>query len=176
MSNEIIINERGQRRTVRRDSFVPAIPDRTRPPLEDAARAHAEAIERSVNVAPIVAIDAARALAVVDGAIEKTNGKDRAVGLSIRLGLWAAVSGGFGLIVGMVQGGVWGLLVLFAGTGLAYIVLAAQDYRYSRNGLERHKVDVVAGLKRDEMRHAQELRRMALQSNLAMLEKLYRDD
>lgn len=164
------------RPTVRRDSFVPAVPDRTRPPLEDAARAHAEAIERAAAVAPIVPINAAAALAVVDGAIEKTSGKDRAVGLSIRLGLWAAISGGFGLIVGLTHGGVWGLLVLFAGTGLAYVVLAAQDYRYSRNGLERHKVDVVVSLKRDEMRHAQELRRMALESNLALLEKLYRDD
>ncbi len=160
----------------RHDSYVPAVPDRTRPPLEDAARAHAEAIERAVNVAPIVPINAAAALSVVDGAIEKTSGKDRAAALAIKLGLWAGVSGGFGLIVGAVQGGMWGLIVLFAGTGLAYVVLSAQDYRYSRNGLERHKVDQVVSLKRDEMRHAQELRRMALQSNLALLERLYRDD
>lgn len=165
-----------QRQPRRYDNFVPAVPDRTRPPLEDAARAHSEAIERAAAVAPIVPINAAGALAVVDGAQEKTSGKDRAVGLSIRLGLWAGVSGLFGLIVGTVQGSTWGLIVLAGGTAIAYVVLSAQDYRYSRNGLERHKVDVVAGLKRDEMRHAQELRRMALESNLAMLERLYPDD
>ena len=166
-----------QRQPRRRyDNYVTAAPERTRPAWDEAQRIHSEAIERAVNVAPIVPINAAAALSVVDGAIEKTSGKDRAVGLSIRLGLWAGISGMFGLIVGAAQGGVWGLLVLAAGTGLAYVVLSAQDYRYSRNGLERHKVDVVAGLKRDEMKHGQELRRMALQSQLELLERLYKDD
>ncbi len=160
----------------RYSNYVPAVPDRTRPAYEDVGRATSEAIQAAAAVAPIAPIDAAGALAVVDGSIEKTSGQDRAVSLSIRLGLWAAISGGFGLIVGLTHGGVWGLLVLFAGTGAAYIVLAAQDYRYSRNGLERHKVDQVVSLKRDEMRHAQELRRMALESNLALLERLYRDE
>jgi hypothetical protein len=61
-------------------------------------------------------------------------------------------------------------LVLFAGlTSVTYAHLDRQERQFSRNGIERHKIDTLADLKLAEMDHAQELRRMALSAHLKML-------
>lgn len=54
-------------------------------------------------------------------------------------------------------------------TSVTYAYLDRQEYQFSRNGLERHKVDTLAGLKMAEMAHQQELRRMAMDAHLKML-------
>lgn len=82
--------------------------------------------------------------------------------------VWLVLSVGVSWAASM---GGWFVLILFAAlTSVTYAYLDRQEYQFSRNGLERHKVDTLADLKRDEMTHQQELRRMALAATLKMLE------
>ncbi|MEZ4870423.1 MAG: hypothetical protein R3C14_54340 [Caldilineaceae bacterium] len=106
-----------------------------------------------------------------DGSSEKTSAMDRATALVVRLApfsvVWLVLSVGVSWAVGM---GGWFILVAFAAlTAVTYAYLDLQEYQFSRNGLERHKVDTLADLKLAEMDHQQELRRMALQAHLRML-------
>ena len=63
-------------------------------------------------------------------------------------------------------------LLLFALlTAVTYYRLNRTDYEYSREGTERHKIDVTADLARRKLAHEHELRRMALETYLRTLER-----
>jgi len=110
-------------------------------------------------------------LQTLDGATEKTTGLDRSQALVVRMLpftlVWLVLAVGVSWAASM--GGAF-TLVMFAGlTSITYGYLDRQERQFSRNGLERHKVDTLAHLKLAEMDHTQELRRMALQAHLKML-------
>lgn len=122
------------------------------------------------NVPTTVIVD--DALQTLEGSTEKTSGMDRSLALVVRLipfsVVWFILAVGVGWAADM---GDWFTLCFFSGlTAVTYAWLDRQDHQFSRNGLERHKVNTLAGLKRDEMSHQQELRRMALEATLKMLE------
>lgn len=111
------------------------------------------------------------ALQTLEGAQEITSGLDRSIALVVRLApfsvVWLALAIGVSWAASM---GGWFTLCFFAGlTAVTYAYLDRQEYQFSRNGLERHKVNTLADLKRDEMAHQQELRRMAMNAHLKML-------
>ncbi len=106
-----------------------------------------------------------------DGAQERTSAMDRSKAFIVRISwlavVWLILAVGVSWAASMGGGFT---LVLFAGlTSITYGYLDRQERQFSRNGLERHRINVAADLRRDEMDHAQELRRMALQAHLKML-------
>lgn len=110
-------------------------------------------------------------LQTLDGATEKTSGMDRSLALVVRMVPFTFIH--FLLALGISHMATMGnafMVVLFAGlTSITYGYLDRQERQFSRNGLERHKVDTLAELKLAEMDHTQELRRMALRAHLQML-------
>lgn len=116
----------------------------------------------------------------VEGAQERTSPMDRAQALRVRLTPFLWAWGGVGVVVGgavWLLGGAWpagamlGALLFAALTAVTYYKLNGQDYTYSREGTERHRLDTAAGLAREQMRNDHELRRMALQTYLDALER-----
>lgn len=110
-------------------------------------------------------------MTTLEGTSERTTSMDRSRALVVRLApfsvVWLVLSVGVSWAASM---GAAFTLMLFAGlTACTYAYLDRQEYQFSRNGLERHKVNTLASLKRDEMAHQQELRRMALEAHLKML-------
>jgi len=105
---------------------------------------------------------------------------DRAQALRVRLMPFLWAWGGVGVVVGgavWLLGGAWpagamlGALLFAALTAVTYIKLNGQDYEYSREGTERHRVSTAADLARRQMQHEHELRRMALEAYLESLER-----
>lgn len=149
--------------------FVPAVAQ-TQAPTQSRRQQLARQAAEIANVPTTVIVD--EALTTLEGARETTSGMDRSKALVVRLmpysAVWLVLSVGVSWAASM---GGWFILILFAGlTSVTYAYLDRQEYQFSRNGLERHKVDTLADLKRAEMAHQQELRRMALEATLKMLE------
>ena len=118
------------------------------------------------------------ALQTRDGSVEKTSGMDRSKALVFRLLpfsiVWLILAVGVSWAASM--GGAF-TVITFAGlTAVTYAYLDRQEREFSRNGLERHKVNTLANLKLAEMDHQQELRRMALETTLKMIERRNPDD
>lgn len=114
------------------------------------------------------------------GAQERTSPMDRAQALQVRLRPFLWAWGGVGVVVGgavWLLGGAWpvgamaGALLFAALTAGTYIKLNGQDYEYSREGTERHRVSTAADLAREQMRNDHELRRRALETYLQALER-----
>lgn len=152
--------------------FVPAAAPlaTTSAPAQSRRQQLARQAAEIANVPTTVIVD--DALTTLEGAKEATSGMDRSKALVVRLlpysAVWLVLSVGVSWAASM---GGWFVLIFFAGlTSVTYAYLDRQEYQFSRNGLERHKVDTLADLKRDEMAHQQELRRMALEATLKMLE------
>lgn len=99
----------------------------------------------------------------------------RATGQIIRLipfsVVWLVLS--VGLV--MLTGWAWPwLFVSFASlTAVTFAVMNRQEFDYSRNGLERHRVDKAAALRALELRQQHELRRAALQTYLEIARNHY---
>jgi hypothetical protein len=106
------------------------------------------------------------------GADEKTTAMDRAratvlrtlpmtsilLVLAIGLALWLTLSTGLALCI-------------FAATAIAgYWLFNLTDYRYSRAGLERHRIDQASALSQAQMQHEKELRELALNGIIRQLE------
>ncbi|MEZ4622090.1 MAG: hypothetical protein R2867_42190 [Caldilineaceae bacterium] len=131
----------------------------------------------AVSTAPAtIYVDAA--LQAQEGATEKTSGRDRSIALVIRMMpftvVWLVLAIGVSWAASMGGGFT---LVMFAGlTSVTYAYLDRQERQFSRNGIERHKIDTLADLKLAEMDHHQELRRMALEATLKQLEARQHDD
>lgn len=156
--------------------FVPASPvdSMTNKPSRKQQLAR-QAVEIA-NVPTTVIVDSA--LQTLEGSQERTTGMDRSLSLVVRLApfsvVWLCLAIGVSWAASMGAGFT---LMFFAGlTAATYAYLDRQEYQFSRNGLERHKVNTLASLKRDEMTHQQELRRMALETTLKMLEVRNGDD
>jgi len=118
------------------------------------------------------------ALTTLEGSKETTSGRDRAIALIIRLMpfsvVWLVLAVGVSWAAAL---GGWFTLICFAAlTACTYGVMDKREYEYSRNGLERYKITTIAGLKMAEMEHQQELKRMALEATLTMLEARNSDD
>lgn len=149
------------------NNFVPAVQQVTTTPNRKQQLA-----QRAADIASAPAtVFVDEPLQTLEGATERTTGKDRAIALVIRLApfsaVWLVLAIGVAWAAGM---GGWFVLCAFSGlTAVTYAWLDRQEYQFSRTGLERHKVDTLASLKRDEMTHQQELRRMALTAHLKML-------
>lgn len=150
--------------------FVPAVANNTA--LEKPSRRQQLARQAAeiASVPTTVIVD--DALQTLEGAKESTSGMDRSMALVVRLipfsVVWLILAIGVGWAAAL---GGWFTLCFFSGlTAVTYAYLDRQEYKYSRNGLEIHKVDTLADLKRDEMSHQQELRRMALEATLKMME------
>lgn len=127
--------------------------------------------EAAANLPTTIYID--NALRVEDGSIERTNGMERSKALVVRLlpfsVIWLILAVGISWAASM--GGAF-TFITFAGlTAVTYAYLDRQEREFSRNGLERHKVNTLADLKLAEMDHQQELRRMALETTLKMIER-----
>lgn len=110
-------------------------------------------------------------MAAIEGATEKTTPVERSAALILRLlpisATWLVLAVG---VSWAASTGAAMAACLFAGlTACTYAYLDHNDHKHSRNGLERHRVDTYASLKRDEMEHQQELRKMALAAHLKML-------
>lgn len=125
-------------------------------------------------------LDVANAWQPMQGAKETTSAVDRARGLQLRLWPFLLLYAGAGVVVGL---GVWlvagswppGAMLgalLFAALGVGtYIKLNGQDYDHSGAGVERHRISTAADLQREQMRHEQELKKMALDAYLRQLER-----
>lgn len=125
-------------------------------------------------------LDVRQAWQPMQGAKETTSAQDRARGLQLRLWPFLLLYAGAGVVVG---GGVWlvaanvpiaALLatLTFAALGVGtYIKLNGQDYAHSGAGVERHRISTAADLQREQMRHEQELRRMALSAYIEQMER-----
>ena len=121
-----------------------------------------------------------------DGAQEYTSGEDRARGLRIRIIplflLLLTLTVGCGVLI-VILTDISAIVVVVTGTlicagmGLiAYNRESLRDYDYSRAGLERHRIDIAAELKEQELDYQFRLKRMLLQHHLQMLETIDRDD
>lgn len=106
-----------------------------------------------------------------DGAHERTSAMDRSKAFIVRISwlavVWLLLAIGVSWAASM---GGWFTLIVFTGlTSTTYAYLDRQEREFSVNGLERHRINVAADLRRDEMEHIQELRRMALRAHLRIL-------
>ena len=151
-------------------TFIAAQPARQPPATVDAP---AWLVERQ-------AMPLEGAWTALEGAQEHTSAMDRAKALRVRLVPFLATWGLVALVVGVIvalvakqwPAGALVTLLLFALlTAVTYYRLNRTDYEYSREGTERHKIDVAADLARRNMAHEHELRRMALETYLRTLEQ-----
>jgi hypothetical protein len=109
-------------------------------------------------------------LAANHGATEKTSGMDRALAWGVRLIPYTVINLILSVTLVNLAGGGWTLaFCLFAASSLfIYGWMDGREHKYSRNGLERHKVDTLAELKFDEQDKTHELRKLALQAQIEM--------
>lgn len=107
------------------------------------------------------------------GAHEQTSGMDRSKSLVVRLVpftiIWFILAVSVAWMAGM--GGAWALIVFSGLTAVTYGLMDKREYMYSRNGLERHKVDTLASLKELEIIEASKTRNKWLDAQIRQLER-----
>ena len=124
-------------------------------------------------------IQVGQPLAANHGATEKTSGMDRSLAWVVRMAPYTLIILILSITLVSLAGGGWVLaFCLFAASSLfAYAVLDGREHKYSRNGLERHKVDTLAELKFDEQDKTHELRKLALTAQIEMWRRVnYHDE
>ena len=110
---------------------------------------------------------------------EETSAVDRSVGLLIRqvpmFVVWLIISIVAGLVAWYVLPGwgafIFGLAVLGVLSAASFLIMDRTERDYSGSGLERHRINRAAELKRLELRQAHELKRMALDAYLDHLQR-----
>ena len=115
----------------------------------------------------------AQALTAQNLITESTSGVDRAQATLLRtipLTLVLSILGVTLMLVFSIEL-AWTLLIFALLTIAGYMAFTWLDYRHSASGLERHRVNTASRIKMMELNHAQELKRMALQTYLYILEK-----
>ena len=127
----------------------------------------------TIGVEPVLtseAIHVGQPLAAHHGATEHTDAVNRALGLGIRFGFYLVLVLVLSVTLVKMAGGGWSLtFALFAGLSLTvFAVIDKREHMYSRNGLERHKVDSLTHLKEKEMRQRHELQKMVVESQIEM--------
>jgi len=120
----------------------------------------------------------------VEGMVEHTSAFDRAKGVVMRslpmFGLVAllAVSGAivaYG-VAGQVPSVLTFLVMMAIVGGILYWFESRTEYAHSRHGVERLRIERSADIELARMENETELRRMALESYLDIMEKRYADD
>jgi hypothetical protein len=96
-------------------------------------------------------------LAARFGATEQTSGMDRSLAWAVRMGVFALIILILSITLANYAGGGWVLaFCLFSSLSLLLFVwMDGREHKYSRNGLELHKVDTLADLKELEMDYQQ---------------------
>ncbi len=119
------------------------------------------------------------------GARESSSPMERAQALRVRLslwaGLWALIAVVLGAVIVIVIGsypgaGIVAILTFAAMTAITYYKLNGQDYAYSREGTERHKVDVVHDIAMARMEHELEQKKLAFSFYLTLLDRTEKHD
>jgi len=119
----------------------------------------------------------------IDGIREHTSAVDRAKAVVVRSAPLLALVGllaGAGAIVayalaGTVAATLTFLVIMAALGGLLYRWESHTEYQHSRAGVERLRITEAADLEHARMEHEAELRKMALESYLDIMEKRYAD-
>jgi len=114
-------------------------------------------------------------LGTVGGSEEYATPVSRAKGQVIRLlpftVVWLLLTGGLVWVLGLTFPYLLiGFAVLTAAT---YVKMNGQEFEFSRNGLERHRVDASAEIRLDEAEKAHELKKMALVAYLEIARAQY---
>jgi hypothetical protein len=127
----------------------------------------------NIDVSPYMqgeVIHVGQPLAANHGATEKTSGMDRSLAWVVRMAPYTLIIFILSVTLVNLAGGGWVLaFCLFAASSLVvYLIMDGREHKYSRNGLERHKVDTLAELKFDEQDKTHELRMKALDLQIAM--------
>ena len=141
-----------------------------------AKRSEVRSVQPPVDVVPIAPAEYSQlyienALQAHDGVSEQTNATERSVALVVRLAPFSAVWLVLAVAIGVAaRSSVVGLLAFALLTGATYAAMDRTEYRFSRNGLERHRIDAAERIALEQMAHVQELRRMALEMYLRQLE------
>ena len=140
-------------------------------PLGGASNEPPAALLTQVQPAPVV-YDPAFTSHENSGSEEYATPGSRAVGQVIRLLpfslVWALLVWGLVWVLGLsTPYFLAGFALLTAAT---YYRMDKNEFQYSRNGLERHKVDSALTVRMTEMQNSHELRKMALQGYLRQLE------
>lgn len=140
-------------------------------PLGGASNEPPAALLTPVQPAPVV-YDPAFTSHENSGSEEYATPGSRAVGQVIRLLpfslVWALLVWGLVWVLGLsTPYFLAGFALLTAAT---YYRMDKNEFQYSRNGLERHKVDSALTVRMTEMQNSHELRKMALQGYLRQLE------
>ena len=112
---------------------------------------------------------------------EETSAVDRSVGLLLRqvpmFVIWLILAAVAGLVAWYVLPGwgafIFGLAVLGVLSAASFLIMDRTERDYSGSGLERHRINRAAELKRLELKQAHELKRLALD---AYLDHLTRKD
>jgi hypothetical protein len=112
-----------------------------------------------------------------EGADERTTATDRAWALLLRLAPLSVILLVISVSVALVFdfGWLWAFYAWGIICAAVYWLFDNNEYRYSRNGLERHRIDTASELRKEEMAHEYRLKRMALKSYLRMMERYYGD-
>ncbi|MCB9150934.1 MAG: hypothetical protein H6641_19435 [Caldilineaceae bacterium] len=141
-----------------------------------AKRSEVRSVQPPVDVVSIAPAEYSpiyieNALQAHDGVSEQTNATERSVALVVRLAPFSAVWLVLAVAIGVAaRSSVVGLLAFALLTGATYAAMDRTEYRFSRNGLERHRIDAAERIALEQMAHVQELRRMALEMYLRQLE------
>jgi hypothetical protein len=110
-----------------------------------------------------------------EGASERTSGMDRAKAQLVRTLPLSVVllilTVGFAMKFELEL--AWVLVTWGAACALAYLLFDRQEHEFSTNGLERHRIDKAFALRKEEIRHDHELKRMALETHLKSVERYY---
>lgn len=117
-------------------------------------------------------------LSSVSGSEEHATPVSRAQGQVIRLLpftlVWLVLAVGIVWVLGMSW--PW-LLLMFGGfTAATYWRMNRDEFEFSRNGLERHRVDAYTDLREKELDQSHELKKMALTAYLEIAKSQYGDD
>lgn len=106
------------------------------------------------------------------GSEEYATPGSRAVGQLIRLAPFSVVWGllTWGMVWILELSGPYFLLGFAALTAATYWRMNKDEFNFSRNGLERHKVDSALEVRLTELENSHELRKMALEGYLRQLE------
>jgi hypothetical protein len=124
-------------------------------------------------------LDVGRAWQGLDGSRENTSAMDRAQALRVRLApflwAWAGVGAVLGVTVWLVAGSaptgaLLAVLTFAALTAFSYYRLNRTDYDYSREGTEQRRISAAERLAMAQLDHEAELKRMALETYLRMME------
>ena len=114
-------------------------------------------------------------LGAVGGSEEYATPVSRAKGQVIRLLPFSITFLVLGVGIVWLLGLTWPYLLLwFAGlTAATYFFMDRQEHEFSRNGLERRRVDKAAGLREKELDQTHELKKMALTAYLEIARAQY---